>query len=117
MARMLGACPLEYRLHHHIDGRAQHQEGRVSRNGYRNIEWDVQFIGTRCGSIRFALLWIKRDEMLEDLQNFLSGFQVTVGDRKRAATPSSSCWPSLVRQGRITREYLRSVRPARGQRM
>jgi hypothetical protein len=31
----------------------------------------VNFIDTREGSIHFALLWIKRDEMLKDLQNFL----------------------------------------------
>lgn len=85
MARTLGHarwntdCTITLMAEHNI------KKGVFPRNGYRNIEWDVQFIGTRCGSIRFALLWIKRDEMLEDLQNFLSGFQVTIGDRKRAA--------------------------------
>jgi hypothetical protein len=32
---------------------------------------DVHFIDTREGTIQFALLWMKRDEMLQDLQQFL----------------------------------------------
>ena len=47
------------------------KKGVFPRNGYRNIEWDVHFIDTREGTIQFALLWMKRDEMLQDLQQFL----------------------------------------------
>jgi hypothetical protein len=44
----------------------------VHRNtGHQNIEWDVRFINTRSGTIRFALLWTKTDEMLEDLVHYL----------------------------------------------
>jgi len=61
------------------------KKGVYPRNGYHNIEWDVRFIGTRIGTIRFALLWTKRDEMLQDLRSFLSDFEVGVGHGKRAA--------------------------------
>ena len=36
------------------------------RNGYRNIEWDIKMFNSRGKIPRFALLWTKRDEMLED---------------------------------------------------
>jgi hypothetical protein len=50
------------------------RKGVARRTGHKNIEWDVRFINTRSGTIRFALLWTKREEMLEDLEAFLSGF-------------------------------------------
>ena len=46
------------------------KKGVFPRNGYRNIEWEVRLKNTRDGTLRFALLWIKREEMLEDLQHF-----------------------------------------------
>jgi hypothetical protein len=60
-------------------------KGVFPRNGYHNLEWEVRLIDTRSGTMRFALLWTKRDEMLEDLEQFLSGFDVKVGPGKRAA--------------------------------
>jgi hypothetical protein len=48
------------------------------RTGHQNIEWDVRFINSRDdtnsrhGTIRFALLWTKTDEMLEDLVHYLN---------------------------------------------
>jgi hypothetical protein len=61
------------------------KKGVFPRNGYHNLEWEVRFINTRSGTMRFALLWTKRDEMLEDLECFLSDFDVGVGLGKRAA--------------------------------
>jgi hypothetical protein len=60
------------------------RKGVFPRNGYRNIEWDVRFIDTRIGSIRFALLWIKHEEMLADFDAFLSSFPVEVAEPKSA---------------------------------
>lgn len=60
-------------------------KGVFPRNGYRNIEWDVRFLGTRSGTIRFALLWIKANEMLEDLEQFLGRVDVELGSDKLAA--------------------------------
>jgi hypothetical protein len=47
--------------------------GVFPRNGYRNIEWAVDLLGTRLGDMHAAYLWIKQDEMLEDLNEFLGG--------------------------------------------
>jgi hypothetical protein len=46
--------------------------GVFPRNGYCNIEWAVDLIGSRLGDMHAALLWIKQDEMLQDLDNFLN---------------------------------------------
>jgi hypothetical protein len=78
-ARWNTDCTITLMAEHNI------KKGVFPRNGYRNIEWDVRFVGTRCGDIRFALLWLKRNEMLEDLEHFLRSFEVELGDRKRAA--------------------------------
>jgi hypothetical protein len=61
------------------------KKGVFPRNGYHNLEWDVRFIDTRSGTIRFALLWTKRDEMLEDLEQFLDGFDIQLRRSKSAA--------------------------------
>jgi hypothetical protein len=53
------------------------------RNGYRNIEWDIQMSGSRGQIPRFALLWSKRDEMLDDLQDFLGGFEMSAEAARR----------------------------------
>jgi hypothetical protein len=45
--------------------------GVFPRNGYRNIEWAVDLLGTRLGDMHAAYLWIKQDEMLDDLSAFL----------------------------------------------
>jgi len=57
--------------------------GVFPRNGYRNIEWAVDLVGTRLGDMHAAYLWIKQDEMLEDLNEFLGGegTQVDLGLR------------------------------------
>jgi len=60
-------------------------KGVFPRNGYRNIEWDVDFIDSREGSINFALLWMKRDETLQDLKQFLEGVGEQALLSKRAA--------------------------------
>ena len=78
-ARWNTTCTVTMMAEHNV------KKGVFPRNGYRNMEWEVRFIDTRSGSIRFALLWIKNDEMLEDLQQFLDAFDIQVGRSKLAA--------------------------------
>jgi hypothetical protein len=59
--------------------------GVFPRNGYRNIEWAVDLIGSRLGDMHAAFLWIKKEEMLEDLGDFLSGERSQTDLRLRAA--------------------------------
>jgi hypothetical protein len=47
------------------------KKGVFPRNGYRNGEWAVEAINGRMGTLRYALLWSKSDEMIEDLEEFL----------------------------------------------
>jgi hypothetical protein len=49
------------------------------RNGYRNSEWAVEATNGRMGTLRYAFLWSKTDEMIEDLEQFL-GHLATEGD-------------------------------------
>jgi hypothetical protein len=51
------------------------KKGVFPRNGYRNIEWYIDVINNQSGTIRFAYLWIKNDEMESDLNDFLSGLR------------------------------------------
>jgi len=53
------------------------------RLGYRNIEWDIRMFGSRGLIPRFALLWSKRDEMFEDLTEFLGGFEMSADTARR----------------------------------
>jgi hypothetical protein len=53
------------------------------RNGYRNIEWDIKMYNSRGQIPRFALIWSKRDEMLEDLKDFLGGFETSIDAARR----------------------------------
>ena len=47
------------------------RKGVFPRNGYRNAEWAVEAVNGRMGTLRFAFLWSKTDEMIEDLEEFL----------------------------------------------
>jgi hypothetical protein len=47
------------------------KKGVFPRNGYRNAEWAVDAVNGRMGTLRYALLWSKSDEMIEDLEQFL----------------------------------------------
>jgi hypothetical protein len=47
------------------------KKGVYPRNGYRNAEWAVEAINGRMGTLRYAFLWSKSDEMIEDLEEFL----------------------------------------------
>jgi len=78
-ARWNTRCTITMMAEHNV------RKGVFPRNGYHNLEWEVRFIDTRSGTMRFALLWTKRDEMLEDLEGFLNGFEIEVGGGKRAA--------------------------------
>jgi len=55
------------------------KRGVFPRNGYRNGEWAVEAINGRMGTLRYAFLWSKSDEMVEDLEEFL-GNQVPERD-------------------------------------
>lgn len=58
-------------------------KGVFPRNGYRNLEWEVHLRNRDWGDVRYAYLWLKEDEMLEDLRQFLAGH--AVGDAARGA--------------------------------
>jgi len=58
--------------------------GVFPRNGYRNIEWAVDLLGTRLGDMHAAYLWIKQDEMLDDLSAFLGSERPEADLRVRA---------------------------------
>ena len=47
------------------------KRGVYPRNGYRNAEWAVEAVNGRMGTLRYALLWSKSTEMIEDLDEFL----------------------------------------------
>ena len=47
------------------------KRGVFPRNGYRNAEWTVEAINGRMGTLRYAFLWSKSAEMVEDLEQFL----------------------------------------------
>ena len=57
--------------------------GVFPRLGYRNIEWDIRMSNSRGQIPRFALLWSKRDEMLDDLADFLGGFEMSANAARR----------------------------------
>jgi hypothetical protein len=57
------------------------KKGVFPRNGYRNAEWAVEAINGRMGTLRFAFLWTKSAEMIEDLERFLGDL---VPERDRA---------------------------------
>jgi hypothetical protein len=47
------------------------KRGVYPRNGYCNAEWAVEAVNGRMGTLRYALLWSKSAEMVEDLEQFL----------------------------------------------
>jgi hypothetical protein len=57
------------------------KKGVFPRNGHRNAEWAVEAINGRMGTLRFAFLWTKSAEMIEDLERFLGDL---VPERDRA---------------------------------
>jgi hypothetical protein len=64
------------------------RKGVFPRNGYPNIEWDIDVIGSRAGTARAAFMWIKQAEMLADLQVFLSDFDAEISRRGNARRAS-----------------------------
>jgi hypothetical protein len=78
-ARWNAHCTITLMAEHNV------KKGVFPRNGYHNLEWDVRFIEARTGTMRFALLWTKRAEMLDDLEQFLSSFAVDAGLGRRVA--------------------------------
>ena len=46
--------------------------GVAQRAGYFNSEWSVELKNTPLGTLRTALLWSRRDEIVADLENFLA---------------------------------------------
>jgi hypothetical protein len=47
------------------------RKGVYPRNGYCNAEWAVEAVNGRMGTLRYALLWSKSGEMVEELERFL----------------------------------------------
>jgi hypothetical protein len=47
--------------------------GVARRAGYHNSEWSVELKNTPLGTLRTALLWSCRDEIVVDLEDFLAG--------------------------------------------
>jgi hypothetical protein len=60
------------------------KKGVFPRNGYRNGEWAIEAINGRMGTLRYALLWSKSDEMIEDLEQFLGNLVPERGAALRA---------------------------------
>ena len=54
------------------------KKGVFPRNGYRNLEWEINAANTKGGTLRFAYLWTKNDEMKDDLALFLAGLEQAV---------------------------------------
>lgn len=61
------------------------KKGVFPRNGYRNLEWDVDVVKSQGGTIRFAYIWTKSDEMEEDLENFLADLREKTAVAHRSA--------------------------------
>lgn len=61
------------------------KKGVFPRNGYRNIEMDVDVVNSQGGTIRFAYIWTKEEEMEEDLEEFL----FNLSEESRVARRSS----------------------------
>jgi hypothetical protein len=57
------------------------KSGMPARVGYRNVEWEVFFRNTPLGTLRFALMWMHARAMLDDLDDFLSGFDAQIDRR------------------------------------
>jgi hypothetical protein len=60
------------------------KKGVYPRNGYRNAEWAVEAVNGRMGTLRYALLWSKSTEMIEDLEQFLRDLTPERGTALRA---------------------------------
>jgi hypothetical protein len=50
-------------------------KGVFPRNGYRYLEWSVFLENQGSGSLKAAFLWMKDNEMLEDLAQFLASLE------------------------------------------
>ena len=55
--------------------------GFGDRAGYTNFDWALDLKNFAIGSPRMAVLWMLRDQMLEDFSWFLDSFGTDVDDR------------------------------------
>ncbi|MGD9830000.1 MAG: hypothetical protein AB7E70_04470 [Hyphomicrobiaceae bacterium] len=53
-------------------------------NGFRNIDWSVDWIGGERGRMRFAFCWMRPAELISDLGNFLEREQARDVPARRA---------------------------------
>jgi hypothetical protein len=60
------------------------EKGVYPRNGYCNAEWTVEAVNGRMGTLRYAFLWSKSAEMIEDLERFLRDLTFERGTALRA---------------------------------
>ncbi|HRD78827.1 MAG TPA: hypothetical protein PK264_23295, partial [Hyphomicrobiaceae bacterium] len=47
--------------------------GTWKRTGYPNLEWDVTIRNCPLGTIRCAIIWMRMEELLADLEGYLAG--------------------------------------------
>lgn len=47
------------------------KKGVFERAGHRNVEWGIQFNNSDYGKRQVAYLWLKDNELHDDLQQFL----------------------------------------------
>jgi len=48
--------------------------GMAARCGYTNVDWDVTVRNFAIGDLRFAFVWMKAEQLLDDAEAFLSSF-------------------------------------------
>jgi hypothetical protein len=60
------------------------KRGVYPRNGYCNAEWAVEAVNGRMGTLRYAFLWSKSAEMIEELEQFLGDLAAEGGAAFRA---------------------------------
>jgi hypothetical protein len=53
-------------------------QGLAARSGYQHVEWDMQLSHRAVGNVRCAVTWMSRDELLDDLRNFLEARRAQV---------------------------------------
>src|SRR5262245_54660313 len=46
--------------------------GMTERTGYTNIDWDIRVTNSPLGNVRFAFMWMERQQLLEDIDKFVA---------------------------------------------
>ncbi len=48
--------------------------GMAERCGYTNVDWDLSLFDSPVGTVRCAFVWMERVQLMQDLSDFLAGF-------------------------------------------